>query len=53
MDWVYAIGVYAFSAGCLSFTFDSILSITKRPLYIFGCVLFDLGCVFFLLDAHG
>ena len=47
----YALGVYAFSAGCACFTVDAV---TTRPLnksYLSGCLLFDLGCVFFLLDA--
>lgn len=52
MDWIYASGVYAFTLGCLSFTVDSLRSKPIRRFYLVGCVLFDVGCVFFLMDVH-
>ena len=49
----YALGVYAFSLGCVSFTIDAIRSRPLRGAYLTGCLLFDIGCGFFLADAHG
>ena len=50
MNLNYILGVYSFTIGCLSFTFDAI-SNNIQP-YLCGCILFDIGCVFFILDAH-
>ena len=48
----YIFGVYAFSVGCGCFTWDALAARPLRHKYLVGCLLFDLGCAFFLLDAH-
>ena len=52
MNIYYMLGVYSFTLGCLSFTFDAIKSHPIRKSYLLGCILFDLGCGFFILDSH-
>ena len=52
MNYFYTTGVYAFTLGCVSFTWDAF---TARPInkkILLGCLLFDVGCFFFALDAH-
>ena len=51
-DVIYASGVYAFTFGCLCFTADALRSKPIRRFYLVGCVLFDVGCAFFLVDVH-
>jgi hypothetical protein len=34
------------------FTWDSLVAKEKNKKYISGCILFDIGCVFFAIDAH-
>lgn len=45
----YFLGSTAFTAGCICFTIDAIRS--KNRLLIAGCLLFDLGCIFFISDS--
>jgi hypothetical protein len=52
MEWAYALGVYAFTFGCASFTLDAALVRPLRRSYLIGCLLFDVGCAFFLVDVH-
>ena len=52
MNYFYATGVYAFSLGCLSFTWDAISIRPTNKKYLAGCILFDIGCVFFIIDSH-
>jgi len=51
-EYSYVSGVYIFLAGCLMFTWDSLVAKEKNKKYISGCILFDIGCVFFAIDAH-
>ena len=51
-DYSYISDVYIFLAGCLMFTWDSISTNKKNKKYILGCLLFDIGCIFFAIDAH-
>lgn len=53
MGVAYILGVYVFLAGCLLFTADGLSDKPVRKLYVAGALLFDIGCVFFALDAHG
>lgn len=53
MVTTYALGSYAFSLGCLAFTYDAVTSRPVRKSYLLGCLLFDVGCVFFVADANG
>ena len=48
----YLIGSYLFLSGSLMMTLDCIKTIPLKKKYLIGCLLFDLGCVFFVLDAH-
>ena len=48
----YIYGVYIFLAGCLMFTWDSLSTTNINKKYFSGCLLFDVGCVFFAIDAH-
>lgn len=52
MNWNYALGVYSFTMGCLCFTLDSFSTRPFRKKYIAGCILFDIGCAFFIVDVH-
>ena len=52
MDGCYVAGVYAFTLGCASFTFDAATARPIRRSYLVGCLLFDVGCALFLVDAH-
>ena len=52
MNILYASGVYAFTFGCMSFTLDSLKTRPLNRRYLVGCILFDVGCGFFILDAH-
>ena len=45
----YFLGSTAFTAGCLFFTYDAIR--TKNKVLIAGCLLFDVGCAFFISDS--
>lgn len=51
-DPYYAIGVYLFTAGCISFLWDAISSEKMNFKYLIGTLLFNVGCVFFIIDAH-
>ena len=48
----YLLGVYSFSLGCVGFTVDALCTRPIRRWYLAGCLLFDVGCGFFLADAH-
>ncbi len=52
MNYNYAIGAYSFTLGSVILTWDAV---TVRPInrkYLVGCLLFDVGCLCFALDAH-
>jgi hypothetical protein len=51
-DYSYLIGSYLFLSGSLMMTFDCIKTNPIKKKYLIGCLLFDLGCVFFIIDAH-
>ena len=48
----YKLGIYSFTVGCICFTFDSIKVKPFNKCYFLGCILFDIGCGFFIADAH-
>jgi hypothetical protein len=47
----YFSGSLAFTAGCICFTIDAIRVRPVNKVLLAGCILFDVGCVFFLLDS--
>lgn len=53
MNVLYAAGVYAFTLGCVAFSVDAVRTRPLNRWYLFGCIMFDAGCAFFLADAHG
>ncbi len=52
MNIWYTSGVYTFLLGCMAFTYDSIKTLPLNKRYLTGCILFDIGCLFFALDVH-
>jgi len=52
IEYSYVSGVYIFLAGCLIFTWDSLSQDKKNKKYISACLLFDIGCIFFAIDAN-
>ena len=51
-DHSYLIGSYLFLTGSLMLTLDCIKTNPIKKKNLIGCLLFDLGCVFFIIDAH-
>lgn len=48
----YFLGSVAFALGCAAYTMDALYYQSPQSrLIIFGCVMFDVGCVFFIKDA--
>jgi len=52
MNAWYAGGAYAFVLGSLAFTVDALRARPIRRSYLIGCLLFDVGCALFVVDAH-
>jgi hypothetical protein len=48
----YLLGIYIFLTGCLIFTWDASTYNPINRKYLSGCILFDIGCVFFAIDGH-
>ena len=47
----YFLGSTTFMLGCISFTIDAIKQKPINKAILAGCLLFDLGCVFFIKDS--
>jgi hypothetical protein len=46
----YKLGTHSFLLGSIMFTLDAIKH--KNRLTFAGCMLFNIGCVFFEIDAY-
>ena len=47
----YFLGSAAFSLGCIAFTVDAVKTKPLNKTILAGCLLFDLGCIFFIKDS--
>ena len=51
-DHSYLIGSYLFLCGSLMLSIECIKTTPLKKRNLIGCLLFDIGCLFFILDAH-
>jgi hypothetical protein len=50
-NYDYFLGSTSFMLGCISYTIDAIRQDNINFYILSGCILFDIGCIFFIKDS--